>query len=379
MECFAQLIAQPSVSSFDPHLDQGNRGMVELLAEWFEAMGFTVELIPVQTDPPKYNLIAMLGNGTDGLVLAGHTDTVPCDATSWHSDPFQLMERDGRLYGLGATDMKNFFPIVIDALKEMDLRHLQQPLYVMATCDEESTMAGARALVESGRRLGRYALIGEPTGLKPVNRHKAIVMEMIRLIGRAGHASDPALGISALEGMHAVISGLMRWRAAVQAEHRDPAFGVPVSTLNFGTIHGGDTPNRICAECRITIDMRLLPGMDLEAIRAGLRSVSMQAIDGSGLTIEFASIIPGIPAMQTDAGAEIVKVAERLAGEPAGAVAFGTEGPYFNSMGMETVVLGAGDIAQAHQPDEYLALDRVQPMRTLLGRLITHFCMNTKL
>ena len=377
MEAFAALIAQPSISSFDPRLDRSNRTMVALLAEWLEGLGFGVELIPVQTEPAKFNLIASAGSGPGGLVLAGHTDTVPCDVSAWRQDPFQLTERDNKLYGLGTADMKCFFPIIIDAIRAMDLTRLRQPLYVLATCDEESTMSGARALVTSGRQLGRYALIGEPTGLKPVNRHKAIIMEKIRLIGRAGHASDPALGINALEGMHSVITGLQQWRTAIQAANHDPAFRVAEPTLNFGSIHGGDNPNRICADCEMTIDMRLLPGMNLEEVRAGVRRTSMQAVDGSGLIIEFESIIPGIPAMHTDSEAEIVKIAERLAGEPAGAVAFGTEGPYLNSMGMATVVLGAGDIEQAHQANEYLAMDRIKPMQALLGKLINHFCIDT--
>ena len=350
--------------------------MVDLLAEWLEGLGFGVELIPVQTEPAKFNLIASAGSGPGGLVLAGHTDTVPCDVTAWRQDPFKLTERDNKLYGLGTADMKCFFPIIIDAIRAMDLTRLRQPLYVLATCDEESTMSGARALVTSGRQLGRYALIGEPTGLKPVNRHKAIIMEKIRLIGRAGHASDPALGINALEGMHGVITCLQHWRTALQAGHRDPAFRVAQPTMNFGSIHGGDNPNRICASCEITIDLRLLPGMDLEEVRAGIRRTSMEAVDGSGLIIEFESIIPGIPAMYTDSETEIIKIAERLAGEPAGAVAFGTEGPYLNAMGMQTVILGAGDIEQAHQADEYLALDRIKPMQALLGELIKHICVD---
>ena len=372
------MIAQPSISSFDPRLDLSNRLVVELLAEWFEGLGFQVELIQVSDKPAKFNLVACLGDGPGGLVLAGHTDTVPFDAAGWHSDPFQLTERDQKLYGLGTADMKCFFPIVIDLLRDLKLSRPGQPLYVLATCDEESTMSGARALVSSGRQLGRYALIGEPTGLKPVNRHKAIIMEKIRLIGKAGHASNPALGNNALVGMQSVITGLQQWHSAIEAAHHDTVFRVAGPTLNFGSIHGGDNPNRICADCELTIDMRLLPGMELEDVRAGLRRAAMQAIDGTGLTIEFASIIPGIPALHTDSGTEIVKIAERLAGEPAGAVAFGTEGPYFNAMGMDTVVLGAGDIDQAHQADEYLALERVKPMQDFLRKLITHFCSDTK-
>lgn len=377
MDCFTELIAQPSISSFDPRLDQSNKTVVDILAGWLDSMGFAIELVKVNDEPEKFDLIACAGQGPGGLVLAGHTDTVPFNESAWHQDPFRLTERENRLYGLGTSDMKCFFPIVIECLKEFDLSGLKQPLYILATCDEESTMAGARALLESGRQLGSYALIGEPTGLKPVNMHKGIVMEKIRLVGRAGHSSDPSLGVNAMEGMNSVITDVMRWRRAIQSQHHNPSFKVPVPTLNFGSIHGGDNPNRICADCEITIDMRLLPSMDLEEARAGVRRTVMQAVDGTGLTVEFESIIPGIPPMHTETSSEIVRIAERLAGEPAGTVAFGTEGPYLNAMGMDTVVLGAGDIEQAHQANEFLATDRIKPMQSLLCRLIAHFCTGT--
>ena len=374
-ESFADLIATPSVSSVDTRLDQSNRKIVDLLAEWLEQLGFSLELMPISSDPDKYNLVACIGRGAGGLVLSGHTDTVPFNETAWDSDPFTLTERDNRLYGLGTSDMKCFFPIIIEMLQRVDLARLKQPLYILATCDEESTMAGARALVEQHRQLGRHAWIGEPTGLKPVNMHKGIVMEMIKLTGRSGHSSDPSLGISALEGMNAVINKLLLWREQIQREFNNPAFKVPVPTLNFGQIYGGDNPNRICADCTLSIDMRLLPGMEIETMRADIRKTAMQAVDGSGLTLEFDAIIQGLPCMATDGGAEIVQVAERLSGHQTGTVAFGTEGPYFNQLDMDTVILGPGDIEQAHQANEYLPMDRIDPMITLLTRAVEHFCL----
>lgn len=374
-ECFADLIAAPSVSSVDARLDQSNKLVIDLLAEWLDQLGFSLELMQVSKDPDKYNLVACAGRGTGGLVLSGHTDTVPCNESAWDSNPFRLTEKDNRLYGLGTSDMKCFFPIIMEMLQRVDPAKLKQPLYILATCDEESTMAGARALVEHHTHLGRHAWIGEPTGLKPVNMHKGIVMEAIRLTGRSGHSSDPSLGISALEGMNAVINKLLGWRTQIQTEFNNPAFKVPVPTLNFGQIHGGDNPNRICADCTLSIDMRLLPGMEIERMRAEIRQAAMQAVDGSGLTVEFDAIIQGLPCLATDGTAEIVKIAEKLSGYPAGTVAFGTEGPYFNQMDMDTVVLGPGDIDQAHQANEYLSMDRIDPMVNLLTRAVEHFCL----
>lgn len=373
MEAFRRLVATPSVSCLDPALDQSNRPVVDLLAEWLECLGFGIRIMPVG-ETGKVNMIARTGGGEGGLVLSGHTDTVPFNREQWDQDPFTLTEKDGRCYGLGASDMKCFFAIVLDVLEDLDLGALRQPLCVLATCDEESNMSGAKALVDAGVTLGRHALIGEPTGLQPIRMHKGVLFESIRLVGRSGHSSDPGMGVNALEGMNAVINGLTDWRGELQAGNSDADFKVPVPTLNFGSIRGGDNPNRICANCEMTMDVRLLPHMDIEETRAALRRVVMKSIDGSGLQVEFDCIFPGTPGMRTDGSAEIVRVAERLSGRRAGTVAFGTEGPYLNALGMETVVLGPGDIAQAHQANEYVALDRLDPMRDIVHGMIRHFC-----
>lgn len=387
LESFSQLVAAPSVSSTDPQWDQSNRGVVDLLAGWLEDIGFKVEVIPVPTEhgssstQEKFNLIACLysgnGEGEGGLVLSGHTDTVPFSAESWHQDPFKLTENEGRLHGLGICDMKSFFPIVMEVAQQLNVRDLQQPLYVLATADEESTMSGARALAGYGKSLGRYALIGEPTGLVPVYMHKGILMESIKIKGQAGHSSNPALGNSALEGMHTVISAIMEWRKELQKQFQDARFFVPEPTINFGTIHGGDNPNRICADCELTIDLRLIPEMELEKIRAGLRTLVSESIAGSGLSVEYESIFDGIPGFETDINSEVIQVAEKLSGREPGTVAFGTEGPYLNAMGMETVILGPGDIDQAHQANEYLSLDRIPPMLDILTNMVDHFCVRS--
>ena len=225
-QSFSEIIASPSVSSVDPALDQGNGAVIDLLANWFTDLGFQVDKIRVRDSAGKYNLVASLGQGPGGLVLAGHTDTVPYNEEQWHQDPFKLVEKNGRYYGLGTADMKSFFPVVIDALREMDTGKVKQPLYVIATADEESSMSGARALFESGCKLGRYALIGEPTGLVPVRMHKGVLMESITLIGKSGHSSNPALGNNALEGMHRVISRLQQWRSDLQGTCRNDNFEV---------------------------------------------------------------------------------------------------------------------------------------------------------
>jgi acetylornithine deacetylase len=375
LNMIAELIRTPSVSSVNPELDQGNREIIDLLATWLNDSGFEVEIMPLPGNPAKANLIATLGQGPDGLVLAGHTDTVPYDQGKWRYNPFELTEADQHLYGLGTSDMKAFLALAIDALRDLGAGDLQQPVILLATADEETSMAGARALVKQGTLQARHALIGEPTGLRPVRMHKGILMEAIRLQGRSGHSSDPALGNNALEAMHKVISALLAWRTRLQERYRNPLFAVPVPTLNLGHIHGGDNPNRICPDCELHIDLRPLPGMELQELRHAIHRCVTDTLQGSGIQIEFKSLFDGIPAMETGAETEIVRLAEKLTGHASEAVAFATEAPYLQQLGMNTVVLGPGDIAQAHQPDEYLALERLKPTTKLLQDLVKTICI----
>jgi len=378
LQMIGELVATPSVSSVNPEFDQGNRAVIERLAGWMTDLGWNAEVLPIPDHPDKANLIATLGQGPGGLVLAGHTDTVPFDAQYWSQDPFRLTEREGRLYGLGTSDMKAFFALAIEAAAGLRADELAEPLILLATADEESSMAGARALVELGRPRARHAVIGEPTGLRPVRMHKGMMMEAIHVHGHSGHSSDPSLGVNALEGMHRVIGDVLAWRAELQAAHRNPLFRVPVPTLNLGRIEGGDNPNRICGDCELQIDLRPLPGMDLAELRATLRGRLDTLLQGTGLHGDVEPLFPGLPAMETPADAAIVKAAERLTGHPAEAVAFGTEGPFLQQLGMDTLILGPGDIDQAHQPDEFLALDRIAPTIDLLRQLIHQLCVRAR-
>jgi acetylornithine deacetylase len=372
------LIHTPSVSSADPQLDQGNRAVIDLLAEWLEDSGFGVEIMPLPGAPAKANLIATLGSGSGGLVLSGHTDTVPYDDGKWQHDPFRLTQDGQRLYGLGTADMKSFLALAIEACRELRAEDLQEPVILLATADEETSMSGAKALVERHMPQARHAVIGEPTGLRPVRMHKGILMEAIHLQGCSGHSSDPALGNSALEAMHRVIGALLAWRDELQRHYRNPLFAIPVPTLNLGHIHGGDNPNRICPECELHIDLRPLPGMDLQELRDELHCRVLETLEGSGITTRFTPLFDGIPAMDTPASARIMQLAERLTGHQPGAVAFGTEAPYLRQLGMDTVILGPGDIDQAHQPDEFIALDQLQPTVKLLRELVNSICINSK-
>ena len=256
-----ELIATPSVSCTAAHWDQSNLSVIGKLETWLSGLGFKTEVMPVPGYPGKANLIATLGSGPGGLVLSGHTDTVPFNAELWNSDPFKLTEKNGRFYGLGTCDMNGFFAIAIEAARKFIDKPLQQPLIILATADEESSMSGARALAEAGRPKARYAVIGEPTGMRPIYMHKGIMMEQVRVKGRSGHSSNPSLGASALDAMHSVLGELISFRKELQRDYQNSDFAVSVPTLNLGCIHGGDNPNRICGACELEYDLRPLPGI----------------------------------------------------------------------------------------------------------------------
>jgi acetylornithine deacetylase len=374
-QMLSRLIRAASVSSVNPAWDMSNREVIELLESWFSTLGLCTEVLPIPGYPNKYNLIASAGQGDDGLVLSGHTDTVPFDEAKWSSDPLILQERDGRFYGMGSADMKGFFAVIVEAIRELPLDQLKQPLVIIATADEESTMCGAKSLTDLHRRLGRHAIIGEPTQMRPVRMHKGISMESILINGKSGHSSDPGLGVNALDAMRLVLGEVIEWRDELQQRYQNQAFKVSFPTLNLGHIHGGDNPNRICGQCELQFDLRPLPGMCLKSLRSDLSERLNNCLHDTGVDWALRPVFEGIPAMETPRDAAIVSAVEQLTKTQSGAVAYATEGPYLNSMGMQTVICGPGSIDQAHQPDEYLPLEHIQPAINLIQSLIRQFCL----
>ncbi|MCZ2720832.1 acetylornithine deacetylase [Marinomonas sp. 15G1-11] len=371
-----QLIASPSISCSQAEWDQSNQGVIHLLESWLSPLGFRCEVLPLPDQANKFNLVATLGEGEGGLVLSGHTDTVPYDQGKWQSDPFSLEERDNKLFGLGSCDMKGFFAIVIDTVAKMDLQNLTQPLIILATADEESSMSGARALAAQGTIKARYAVIGEPTKLTPIHAHKGIMMERIQVTGKSGHSSNPALGTNALDAMHDVISELMSYRKQLRTRFQDASFAIDYPTMNFGCIHGGDNPNRICGRCEIEFDLRALPGMSNQSLMGEITRLLPSIEERTGTSIQLTSLFPDVPSFSTPIDADIIQVCEKLTQKTAETVAFATEGPFLNQMGMQTLILGPGSIDQAHQPNEFMALDQITPMQDILKSLIGRYCLN---
>ena len=370
-EMIGELIATPSVSCAHPDIDMSNRAVIDKIAGWSESLGFDVEIQDVSEG--KFNLVARAGNGSDGLVLSGHTDTVPCDPALWTSDPFSPRESDERIYGLGSCDMKSFMALALAAASRTDLGKLERPLTLVATADEETTMSGARLIADNGRKLGRYCVIGEPTSLVPIRQHKGSLAMVVEFVGQSGHASDPSLGNSALEGMYQYMTALFAYRERMQAQHNDPAFTVPEPTMNLGHIHGGDNFNRICGACTLYIDIRFLPTMSYATLKADLEEMASEVATARGLKLNCETYGEG-RSMNTDEGSEIAQFLTHLTGKKSASAAFGTEAPYFNSMQTETIVIGPGSINQAHQPDEFLPIAQIDPTIRLLEELIARFC-----
>lgn len=367
------LVGEPSTSSIAASRDQSNLPVINHLANWLESLKFAVNVLPLPNKGGKANLIATLGSGEGGLVLSGHTDTVPCDEKHWDTDPYTLTEIDSVVHGLGSCDMKGFFPIALEAASVFHSKKLNKPLTILATSDEESSMAGARQLLRDGRPKADFAIIGEPTGLQPIIAHKGVLALSIVIEGSGGHASNPSLGCNALDAMHAVIADLLIYRQELASMYTNPTFEINIPTLNLGCLHAGDSPNRICETAELQIDVRLMPGMEIEELATTIQHRLVETIASYGTRLSITRINE-VPAYQTSGDGDLARTLASLCGRPPGTVAFGTEAPFLQSLGMETVVFGPGSINQAHQPNEYLDLNQLSPARETLEKVIRHYC-----
>ena len=367
------LVGEPSTSSIAASRDQSNLAVINHLANWLEDLKFAVNVLPLPNKGGKANLIATLGSGEGGLVLSGHTDTVPCDEKHWDTDPYTLTEIDSVVHGLGSCDMKGFFPIALEAASLFHSKKLNKPLTILATSDEESSMAGARQLLRDGRPKADFAIIGEPTGLQPIIAHKGVLALSIVIEGSGGHASNPNLGCNALDAMHAVIADLLIYRQELASMYTNPTFEINIPTLNLGCLHAGDSPNRICETAELQIDVRLMPGMEIDELATTIQHRLVETIASHGTRLSITRINE-VPAYQTSGDGDLARTLASLCGRPPGTVAFGTEAPFLQSLGMETVVFGPGSINQAHQPNEYLDLNQLSPARETLEKVIQHYC-----
>ncbi|OXX26751.1 acetylornithine deacetylase [Vibrio sp. V08_P9A1T1] len=371
LEVYQGLISTSSISSTDARWDEGNQSVIDKLASWFSSLGFVVDTIEVA--PGKYNLVAKKGCGEGGLLLAGHSDTVPFDEGRWNFEPHALTQANDRFYGLGTADMKGFFAFIYEAVKKVDWSKQTKPLYVLATCDEETTMLGARHFTEHAPFQPDYCIIGEPTSLVPIRGHKGHVANAIRVTGKSGHSSDPALGVNAIEIMHEVLFALMQLRDKLIKEYHHPGFAIPHPTLNLGHIHGGDSPNRICGCCELHYDVRPLPGMSLDGLDNLLRNALNEVSAKWPGRIEITALHDAIPGYECQHDHPFIGNIEEICNTASQTVNYCTEAPFLQQL-CPTLVLGPGSIDQAHQPDEFLAFEFIDPTISILSKAMYKYC-----
>jgi len=329
----------------------------------------------------KANLMATIGpEVAGGVVLSGHTDVVPVDGQPWSTDPFTLVERDGRLYGRGTCDMKGFLALALAAVPELVAARPTRPIHLAFSYDEEIGCLGARDLIaEICAVLPRPALVlvGEPTSMDAVNGHKGIATFRVTVSGREAHSSQTQQGVSAIMEAVTLMASLSALAQRLERD-ADPAspFTPKHATLTIGMVDGGTAGNILARQCNFLFDLRCPPGLDPEAVLAPFFA-DAQALDAAlklrapeaGVAVERRS---STPALSPEPNGAAEAFARRLAGDngPARAVAFAAEAGQFQEAGFSTVICGPGSIEQAHQPDEYVDVSQMERGALFMRRLI---------
>lgn len=327
----------------------------------------------------KANLFATLGEGKPaGLILSGHTDTVPWDGQDWSVDPLGAVVRDGRLYGRGSADMKGFIATAVAHAPLFLEADLPFAIHFAFSYDEEVGCFGVRELIADLREAGIAPLaciVGEPTSMVPAVAHKGVYRYRCCVRGKEAHSSLTPRSVNAIELAARVVGRVRDMAEAFEREEaRYEGFDVPFSTASVGQFHGGIADNVVPRDAEFRYEFRDLPTADARAMQeqvvAYARSLepAMQAVaPETGIRFETICEIPSFLGSAEDA---VTRLALRLAGEPRTTlVAFGTEAGLFKDAGIRTVVCGPGSIAQAHQPDEYVTLEQLMRCQAFMEGL----------
>lgn len=362
---------------------ESNLGLIEWVRDYLRNLGAATRLTH-DTTGKKANLFATLGDsGRSGLILSGHTDVVPVDGQNWDTDPFVATERDGKLYARGSADMKGFIGIILAQapkfIAALNENRLDAPLHYALSYDEEVGCLGVRGLIrdleENGIRPAG-CVVGEPTSMQPIIAHKGTHRFRCAVHGREAHSSYVTYGVNAIEyAARLVVFVRQIADRLAQIEKRDYGFSVPYSTLSTGLIQGGIAANVVPKECVFQFDMRTLPQASPDALYQEIRAYAdalaaeMRTVDAnSGIDLQWTSQTVGLAASETDA---IVQWALKLSrNSTVGKVSYGTEAGLFQKMGVPTVICGPGDIAEAHRPNEFVALDQLAQCESFMDRIL---------
>jgi acetylornithine deacetylase len=371
--------------SFDTTSRNSNLALIGFIRDYLDQFGVTYR-VSTSAAADKANLHAVIGpHGSGGLAFSGHVDTVPVDGQAWTGDPFALRQRDGKLYARGSCDMKGFVAACLAAVPDFQALPLTRPLHLFISYDEEVGCNGAKRLIEDLDESGlrpELCVVGEPSGMKPILAHKGKLNVNVTVRGLTGHSSDPAKGVNAVQAAGeaiAWVAGEAR-RLAAEGPFED-GFDPPHTTIHVGTMEGGTILNIIPERAAFTMEWRPIPGdspyRHLERMKACIAETiepAMKAVNPAcGFGYEIALEMPGMALPPDHALTTVVK---QVAGSnSAGKVAYGTEGGFFQNAGIPTIICGPGHIAQAHQPDEWIAESELEAcdrfIRQLAGRLLS--------
>ncbi|WP_137391847.1 acetylornithine deacetylase [Rhodoligotrophos defluvii] len=374
IEILDQLIGFPTVSR-DSNLD-----LIRYIKGFLRQIGIEARVIHDETGS-KANLYAVIGPAdVPGVMLSGHTDVVPTEGQSWSSDPFRMVQRDGRLYGRGTADMKGFIACVLTMAEESVGRALRRPLHLAFSYDEEVGCIGVRRLIDhmaGSSTLPALCIVGEPTSMRTVIAHKGKVAGRISCTGHECHSSHAPSGLNAIYMASDMVAHLRALQDDIVAGgQHDAEFEVPFTTLHVGTIHGGTALNIVPRDCALDFEIRSLPGEDPQPLLDRIRDKAEQMsrtvqvrFPNSGVAVDITNEYPSLNTAPDD---EAVATVTRLTGvNSLGKIAFGTEGGLFRQrLGIPTVVCGPGNIEQAHKPDEYVAAGQLAACTTMLRRLL---------
>jgi acetylornithine deacetylase len=360
-----------------------NLGLIEWVRDYLTKQGATTRLTHDATGK-KANLFATLGDSNKpGLILSGHTDVVPVDGQNWDTDPFKATEKDGRLYARGSADMKGFIGIILNQapkfVSALNANKLDAPLHYALSFDEEVGCLGVRSLIRDLQENDirpAGCVVGEPTSMQPIIAHKGTHRFRCAVHGREAHSSYVTYGVNAIEYAARLVVFIRQLADRLaQLEQRDYGFTVPYSTLSTGLIQGGIAANVVPKDCVFQFDMRTLPNASPDALYQEIRGYAeslareMKSIDeASGIDLQWMSQTVGLAASETDA---IVQWAMQLSKNPSvGKVSYGTEAGLFQKMGVPTVICGPGDIAEAHRPNEFVALEQLAQCEAFMDRIL---------
>ena len=351
---------------FDSVVGQPNGSIIGFVQEWLAAHGIAAHVLP-GPEGDRSNLFATIGPADKpGYVLSGHLDVVPAAEPGWKADPFVLRDEGGRLIGRGACDMKGFVAAALAMVPELAAMDLRQPVHLALSYDEEAGCQGVPHLLSALPELcatPEGAIIGEPSGLVPVLAHKGKAAIRLRARGQAGHSSRPDLGKNAIHALVPVLEAAVAQAAALTQGAQDPRFAPPFSSLQIGTVSGGQALNIIPDLAEAEIEVRAIAGADPMTLLGPV----VAAAEAADVEVETISTYPPL-ALPTDHPLA-ARIADLSGTTPLAAVSYGTEAGLFQAAGIASVVCGPGDIARAHKPEEYLTRDELQATCALILRL----------